>query len=138
MYCAQECTFPVNSTNPTFETSVMMDGCTLAAQTVPGGTKEGYNLGKTATHEVGHWFGLYHTFYGGCTYGDGIDDTPAQEIPGSVEVGCEKPIDSCPDQPGDDPMFNYMDYTGDACYREFTPGQKARMFENFEAYRANF
>lgn len=39
--------------------------------------------------------------------------------------------------PGNDPMLNYMDYTGDDCYREFTPGQKTRMFENFYAYRAS-
>ncbi|RSM08800.1 hypothetical protein CEP52_004504 [Fusarium oligoseptatum] len=56
---------------------------------------------------------------------------------GSPEVGCAEPRDTCPDQPGNDPMFNYMDYTGDACYREFTLGQRARMFENFYAYRAN-
>lgn len=114
-----------------------MDGCTVDAQTVPGGNRKDANLGKTTTHEVGYWFGLYHTFYGGCDFGDSVDDTPAQAEAGSPEIGCAEPRDTCPDQPGNDPMFNYMDYTGDACYREFTPGQKARMFENFYAYRVN-
>ncbi|KAF4976738.1 hypothetical protein FDECE_18440, partial [Fusarium decemcellulare] len=95
-----------NHTDPSFDIIRFMDGCTVDAQTVPGGKRKEANLGKTTTHEVGHWFGLYHTFYGGCTFGDGINDTPAQGEPGSPEFGCDKPRDTCPDQPGNDPMFN--------------------------------
>ncbi|KAL1615727.1 hypothetical protein SLS54_008857 [Diplodia seriata] len=100
------CTFPGTVENGTVD--FFNDGCVLDAQTVPGGTKVPYNEGKTATHEVGHWLGLYHTFQGGCNGGDGIDDTPAQA---TRSEGCPVGRDSCPDSPGLDPIHNYMDYS---------------------------
>lgn len=112
------------------------DGCVLDAQTVPGGSRAPFNLGKTATHEVGHWFGLYHTFTGGCNTlsgGDYIDDTPYQA---SQTQGCPVGRDSCPDLEGLDPIHNYMDYSDDACYEEFTPDQAAKMQDNWQYWRA--
>ena len=85
------------------------DGLVILASTVPGGAETGFNLGKTVTHEAGHWFNLYHTFQGGCTgSGDFVDDTPAMTTPTS---GCPANKDSCPRQPGLDPIHNYMDYS---------------------------
>ena len=110
-----------------------------------GYTIPAFNLGRTAVHEIGHNFGLFHTFtactagadFGqltsaGCTLPSnllgGSDDTPTQ---GSSTSGCPSGsvASNCagvPNPPGK--MYqNYMDYTDDACYSMFTNAQVDRM-----------
>jgi hypothetical protein len=92
-----------------------------------------FDQGETGTHEVGHWLNLEHTFYKGCTEtGDFVADTPPQKTPTS---GCPEGKDTCP-EPGLDPIHNYMDYSFDSCYTEFTPGQAQRMNDAWLFYRA--
>lgn len=97
-----------------------------------------YHLGRTATHEVGHWLFLFHIWGddgGTCAGEDLVADTPLQA---DSNYGCPDfpTTDICsPDNPGI--MFmNYMDYTDDACMNIFTEGQKSRMRSTMETYRA--
>lgn len=116
-----------------------------------------FGFGRTATHEVGHWLGLYHTFEGGCEgltdstcfsndpnfpppvgFGDGVCDTPPVIAPAS---GCPSQ-NTCNENitvlGGDvnDQIENYMDYSDDACMNTFTQGQKDRMMHFTSVFRS--
>jgi hypothetical protein len=114
-----------------------LDGIVISWETVPGASTTfagQYDLGETLTHEAGHWLNLEHTFYGGCNAkGDFVDDTPAQKV---ATFGCPEGQDSCK-APGLDPIHNYMDYSFDTCYTEFTAGQAQRMHDSWLLYRAS-
>jgi hypothetical protein len=92
------------------------DACHVNLDTVPGRPQLrqfNLNLGMVTVHQVGHWFGLLHTFENGCNPpGDMIDDTPYEARPAS---GCPHGSDTCP-QPGLDPIHNYMDYSDNPWY----------------------
>ncbi|MDX2003562.1 MAG: M43 family zinc metalloprotease [Chitinophagales bacterium] len=92
-----------------------------------------FDLGRTATHEVGHYFALEHTFQGACggntanncgNGGDGICDTPPTS---AANYGCNLSItrNTCTETPADKPdqWMNYMDYMDDACLFMFTAEQ---------------
>jgi len=111
----------------------VLDGVLIHYGSLPGGFITNYNLGYTATHEVGHYLGLAHTFEKGCIgHGDYVDDTPAMLVPTS---GCPTGKDTCPRDAGLDPIHNYMDYSYDSCYTEFTQGQAERMQKQFAHWR---
>lgn len=100
----------------------------------PGyGTNAPYDLGRTTTHEVGHWLGLDHIWGGGCSIDDGITDTPNQS---DNNFGCPNhPSPSCSNS--GDMFMNYMDYVNDACMFAFSIGQGQYMNTILSTSRAS-
>jgi hypothetical protein len=89
-----------------------------------------FNKGRTATHEIGHYFGLEHPWGedgSSCASGansDGVADTPSTDGP---YFGCPNfpnNANSCSNTANGSMFMNYMDYTNDACMAFFTNGQK--------------
>ncbi|MES2763908.1 MAG: M43 family zinc metalloprotease [Bacteroidota bacterium] len=101
------------------------------------------NLGMTAVHEAGHFFGMRHIWAdddggttGQCDSTDFVDDTPNQAA--KSQSDCNLTINSCSNESSywgaidpPDMVENYMDYSADACMTMFTKGQKARMYSYF-------
>jgi hypothetical protein len=93
------------------------------------GTAAPYNLGRTATHEVGHWLNLYHIWGDdgtACSGTDNCADTPNQA--GENYGAPAFPVtDACSASSPGVMFMNYMDYTDDNAMNMFTAGQTARM-----------
>lgn len=86
-----------------------------------------FNLGRTATHEVGHWLNLNHIWgdTNNCTGTDHVSDTPKAQLP---NFGTPTfPHISCQNGPNGDMFVNYMDYVDDKAMVMFSHGQVARM-----------
>lgn len=90
--------------------------------------------GRTLTHELGHYFNLFHIWgntpvgSGNCTDDDGIGDTPRQED--ATQTNCPTTVvPNCSNapHPGGEMYMNYMDYSGDFCTKMFTKEQVQRM-----------
>jgi hypothetical protein len=115
-----------------------VDGVVVLNTSLPGGGAAPFDEGDTATHEVGHWVGLFHTFQNSCSApGDLVKDTPRVADP---NFGCPQAIDSCPSAAGDIPrpdlITNFMDYVDDACMTAFTKGQSSRANRYYSRFRA--
>lgn len=101
----------------------------LAEDAVP------YHLGRTLTHEIGHYLNLIHVFgpttSGTCASDDGVEDTPNAEntylglCPSGIEFSCES----------SDMWMNFMNFTDDECMSMFSEGQKMRMLATLEGER---
>jgi len=139
-----------------YQANPNLDGVVLLYTTFPGGSNAPFNQGRTLTHEVGHWVGLYHTFQGGCNggiwVGDYAGDTPPQA---SATFGCPTTNpDTCPGEGVDRKLtfrcspsgsvahslsfpaiHNYMDYTDDSCMDNFSLRQRTRMRWQINTYR---
>lgn len=112
---------------------VVIDWRCFGTSTIaPGQYYQGYDRGRTTTHEIGHCFGLRHIWGDNpsCVVNtidsqqDYCPDTPAANGPNDSCIYS----DSCPNDPGADMKENYMDYTNDSCLNIFTIDQKARMW----------
>jgi hypothetical protein len=106
------------------------------------GAEAPFDLGRTLTHEVGHWLGLFHIWGDDeeeddvCSFDDEIGDTPLQAVPTyNCRIFPFTRDDCTPGNPGI--MFmNFMDYTDDACMHMFTQQQHARMNSVLNSIRA--
>ncbi|MGA4692907.1 zinc metalloprotease [Rhodococcus sp. AB351] len=104
-----------------------------------GTARPPFHLGRTATHEIGHWLSLRHIWGDdgdGCSGTDFVDDTPNQA--GHNFGKPRYPRVTCNNGPHGDMFMNYMDYTDDEAMFMFTAGQALRMRACLEGPRASF
>ncbi len=119
---------------PQTSAGTTVDGV-VALYSAVGGRDEGdppYNQGRTVTHEVGHYLGLYHTFQGGCGTGYTAGDLIADTNPESTSHFDCVQTNTCSSA---DPIHNYMDYTDDLCMYEFSSEQGNRAVCSMVNYR---
>jgi hypothetical protein len=92
-----------------------------------GAAADPFNLGRTATHEVGHYLNLRHIWgdSNDCSGADQVSDTPRAQMPNYGKP--DFPHISCNNGPNGDMFMDYMDYVDDAAMFMFTQGQAARM-----------
>jgi len=102
----------------------------------PGTYTPQYHLGRTATHEIGHWLNLIHISGddgNACSGTDQVSDTPNQA---GQNFNCPSfPHISCSNGPNGDMFMNYMDYSDDGCMNIFTLGQSTRMNSAITTWR---
>ena len=111
------------------------EGSYWQGATVHYGQSGGGMTNHTIIHEAGHHFELSHTFQYGCNApGDAVEDTPYQDD--NDNYPCRPSTDSCPNDPGTDPINNHMNYS--SCRDEFTPGQVERIFWSIENYHPGY
>ena len=115
--------------------------CDYRAFGTTGGTLTNHaHLGRTMTHEIGHWLNLLHVWgddNGACTGSDECDDTPNQSGPSPFGPCQPFPTISCSNAPNGNMFMNYLDYSGDECMNMFTADQVARMDATLHTVRAS-
>jgi len=118
---------------PSSTDGIVCDYATVGSVNNPGPNGSTYGLGRTGTHEVGHWLNLYHIWgddSGGCSGTDEVSDTPNQA---GSNGGCPSfPKISCGNGPNGDMFMNFMDYSWDSCIVMFSPGQATRAHALFQ------
>lgn len=136
-------TFPTSlPTNPGLDGIVVWEEAFGRGEGTPFSS---FDLGRTTTHEVGHWLGLFHTFQSGCGgntatncsfQGDMVCDTPPTSSP---NYGCPNTQNTCTETPTDlpDQTVNFMDYGDDFCLLMFSEGQRDRMHFFLNSTRSN-
>lgn len=95
-------------------------------------TSSTYRYGRTTTHEVGHWFGLIHTWGDSYCGDDYCNDTPPTESANQT-TSCPERFSNCNGTRTRNQIENYLDYTPDACMNLFTQDQRNRMRAVIEA-----
>lgn len=98
----------------------------------PAITSRYYNFGRTATHEIGHWLGLIHTWGDEVCGDDYCNDTPPTQDANNTTV-CQDKFSTCNTTRTRNMIENYMDYTIDSCMNVFTKDQSARVRAVLEA-----
>ena len=103
--------------------------------------------GDWLAHEIGHYFGLLHTFQGvdnnmcprvpldPVTQGDLVPDTDPHRRPSLEQIADCSFREGCEGRGSIEPVNNFMNYSSDECRRSFTPGQRSRMRRQTSAYR---